>query len=96
MYAVPLYAYGSSLQDLKQKTGKTRQVPEQNPGQSAKRAKNAAGPPVNGPAAKNGENAPGTQTESRIMDLTQYKKPPFGGILKVLREQMVFHRLLLL
>ena len=39
---------------------------------------------------KKRENAPGTQTESRIMDLTQYKKPPFGGILKVQRGQVEF------
>jgi len=33
--------------DLRQNAAKMRQVPGQNPGQSANKAENAAGPPVN-------------------------------------------------
>ena len=47
MHAVPLYAYGSSLQDLQRNPGIMLQVPEKNPG----------------PEAKNGENAPGPRTK---------------------------------
>ena len=48
MHAVPLYAYGSSLLDLKRNPGKMLQVPLQ----------------IHGPEAKNGENAPGPRTKT--------------------------------